>query len=140
MADMGEQGPVIVVGVDGSDRSAALLRWAAAHARLTGGRLRAVLAWRLPELPEFVPFRAGAELVAAAERRLQSLVTSSVDGVQVEFSVVEGDPARVLLHAAQDADLLVIGRHAENRDTAHGAVVLQCAAFCPCTLTIVPLP
>ena len=38
----------IVVGVDGSESSKAALRWAIHQARLTGGSVDAVTAWRYP--------------------------------------------------------------------------------------------
>ena len=38
----------IVVGVDGSDSSKAALRWAIRQAKLTGGSVDAVTAWRYP--------------------------------------------------------------------------------------------
>ncbi|MFF4568202.1 universal stress protein [Streptomyces sp. NPDC001410] len=85
MSDDASSGRRVVVGVDGSEPSKAALRWAVGQARLTGGVVEAVLA------------RATLEAV-------------DVDRpVRVTPCVMEGNPARVLLDAAQGADLLVPG-------------------------------
>ena len=41
-------GPVIVVGVDGSDPSKDALRWAARQAQMSGATLRAIMTWHVP--------------------------------------------------------------------------------------------
>jgi universal stress protein family protein len=50
MTGLGEPGhePRIVVGIDGSESSQAALRWALRQAKLGGGRVEAVIAWRYP--------------------------------------------------------------------------------------------
>lgn len=47
--------PVIVAGVDGSQRSLEAQRWAARQAELTGAELQAVIAWSLPEIFSYTP-------------------------------------------------------------------------------------
>lgn len=125
MTEMALPGPLIVVGVDGSDRSQPVLRWAADYARATNGRVRAVMAWQPTQLANLFPFRVEADLVATAQRRLHKLVATWVKGVPVETAVLEGSPARVLTGAAENADLLVIGGDADGRDPSHASVVLQ---------------
>jgi nucleotide-binding universal stress UspA family protein len=41
-------GPLVIVGVDGSEQAQAALAWAAGYAETSGGRLCAVIAWDYP--------------------------------------------------------------------------------------------
>ncbi|HWB68688.1 MAG TPA: universal stress protein [Solirubrobacterales bacterium] len=130
---------IIVVGVDGSASSEALLRWARDFALRVGGRLRVVLAWQPPDLASLVPFRVEMSLAKAAERRLAELVDSNASGVGAESSVVEGSPGRALLLAAKDADYLVIGRPEGVEPNRARSTASQCAASSPCPVIIVPI-
>ena len=133
----------IVVGVDGSDQSKAALRWAVEEARLRGASVRAVYAWSAPYVP--VP---GAvltehnleELRLQGERMLEAM-NEEVDskGVEVERTSVEGGPARVLVEAAKDADLLVVGSRGRGgfAGLLLGSVSQQCAHHASCPVVIV---
>jgi nucleotide-binding universal stress UspA family protein len=46
----------IVVGVDGSEPSKSALRWAIGQAKLTGGSVDAVIAWRYPSTDGWAPY------------------------------------------------------------------------------------
>jgi nucleotide-binding universal stress UspA family protein len=46
---------------------------------------------------------------AARDTQGQALRAEDLDGVTVQTTVVEGEPARVLLDASKEADLLVVG-------------------------------
>lgn len=130
---------LVVVGVDGTAASDALLRWAREFGIEIGARLRVVLAWQPPALATLVPFRVERALVDAAEHRLSELVAHNAKGVAAESTVVEGSPARVLLEAAKDADYLVIGRP-EGTDPRPGmTIAARCAAFSPCPVIVVPV-
>lgn len=104
----------VVVGVDGSGPSRLALEWAVAEARLREGQVRVVTAW------EFPPATVGMEgliqdpdVFPQAARRLQNEALKRVnsEGVAVTGDVVQGNPASVLLRAAENADLLVVGSH-----------------------------
>ncbi len=100
MANRGQAVTRIVAGVDGSEESKVALRWAIQEARLRHAELRAVYAWAGPGPRE------------AAEERLEAVVAEAVGetaGVALSQVAVEGDPTRVLVEAARDADLLVVG-------------------------------
>jgi nucleotide-binding universal stress UspA family protein len=133
----------IVVGVDGSDQSKAALLWAVEEAGLRGAIVRAVYAWSAPYVP--VP---GAvltehnleELRLRGERMLET-VTATVDskGVEVECISVAGGPAPVLVEAAKDADLLVVGSRGRGgfAGLLLGSVSQQCAHHARCPVVIV---
>ena len=59
--------------------------------------------------------------------------------VEMSISAVEGDPARVLLEAAHDADVLVAGSrgHSGVASLLLGSVSQHCAHHAPCPVVIV---
>jgi nucleotide-binding universal stress UspA family protein len=95
----------IVVGVDGSPSSRDALRWAAEEARLRQAELVAVHAWHMP-----YGFDA-PRLEQAAEATVdQALRDAEVPpDVPVIRRLVHEPPAKAILDAAADADLVVIG-------------------------------
>jgi nucleotide-binding universal stress UspA family protein len=86
------------------------------------------------------------ELAEAAERTARHTVAeviaevgSTAEAIPVEVRAVPGNPAKVLLDQAADADLLVVG-HRGLRGVASaclGSVGLQCVLHATCPLTIV---
>jgi nucleotide-binding universal stress UspA family protein len=113
----------IVVGVDGSAPSHEALRWAAAEAELRDAQLVAVHVWTfVPPTPigepGMIPMPAGdygaqleAERVAgdAELERAVAEVFPSGPPTGLELRLAEGDAADALVHAAEGADLLVVG-------------------------------
>ena len=102
----------IVVGVDGSAPSRLALEWAVAEARLRHGDVKAVTAWQFP--PVTVGMEGlvhDPEIFPQAARRLQDEALRRVDcgDVTVSGDVVQGSAAGVLLKAAGNADLVVVG-------------------------------
>ena len=102
----------IVVGVDGSAPSRLALEWAVSEARLRHGEVKAVTAWQFP--PVTVGMEGlvhDPEIFPQAARRLQDEALRRVDsgGVTVTGDVVQGNTAGVLLKAAGNADLVVVG-------------------------------
>ncbi|MFE7777181.1 universal stress protein [Streptomyces sp. NPDC057445] len=104
----------IAVGVDGSDESLAALDWAVdeAAARGTGLRLVNASQWQEHQLAAVKPTRdtrTGREqsLLGATEQR----VRARRPDVETTLEEVEDAPARVLVAAASDAELLVMGSH-----------------------------
>lgn len=106
---MGKRGRV-VVGVDGSASSRAALRWAAAQAALTGASLEAVIAWHSPTSYGF-PILSGEDWAEAATTVLDDALRDVLGegAAAVERRILNGHPARMLLDASKDADLLVVG-------------------------------
>jgi nucleotide-binding universal stress UspA family protein len=136
--------PPIVVGIDGSDESKAALRWAIEEGKLRGASIRVVHAWSLSYAVGAgfaVPAFSVAELQRASEELLDAVIreVGGVEGMHVEPVSVEGTPARVLVEAAQGADLLVVGSrgHGGFAGLLLGSVSQQCAHHAPCPLVIV---
>ena len=137
----------IVVGVDGSEESKQALRWALGEARLRGARVVALRAWIYPAL-------AGGGLIPVTTDLLEQLtqnetkelaatveeVAAGETDVQVDQVVVEDAPARALVAASQDADLLVVGTRGHGGFTGLvlGSVSQQCAHHASCPVVIVP--
>ncbi|SFI76829.1 universal stress protein [Amycolatopsis sacchari] len=132
----------IVVGVDGSPMSAAALRWAVRQAELTGGAVHAVTAWSYLPVLDLGAVQSTAQEMAEAHRRAQAKFVDAVrvPGVPTRAEVVEGDPADVLLAAARDADLLVVGRHGHGRlvRALVGSVSAKCLRDATCPVVVLP--
>lgn len=105
----------VVVGVSPRTGSPTALRFAAEEARRRGTDLRVVTAWR----PSNPPMTSGARPPAThydpeaefqdATERLRSQVRSALgDDANVRLEVVHGGKVRVLLQAAETADVLVL--------------------------------
>jgi nucleotide-binding universal stress UspA family protein len=145
----------IVVGVDGSSGALQALRWALAEARLRGASVHVVYAWMLPlslSVPTLETFgvpdpgppmedvyeklRARAEADLAA-----SLQATGVEDVELTGEAIEGRAVHVLLEAARDADLLVVGSRGRGgfAGLLLGSVSQQCAHHAPCPIVIVPM-
>jgi nucleotide-binding universal stress UspA family protein len=136
----------IVVGVDGSEESREALRWALEEAGLRSWSVRAVRAWSDPYLvlpgfaqpedfqPEALRDRARAELASTVAD-----VVGAERAVEIEEKIVEGPPARVLIDAAEDADLLVVGSRGLGGFTGLllGSVSQHCVAHAPCPVLVV---
>lgn len=137
----------IVVGVDGSEHSAAALRWAAREAELHGGTLTAVLVWDLfnqrhPDGtkrfdPEYDDAHADAALLAAIESALGPEAAASA-----ARRPVCDVPAQGLIEAAKGADLLVVGARGLGgfRGLLLGSVSQQCLHHAPGPIAIVHPP
>ncbi|MEG3627624.1 universal stress protein [Streptomyces poriticola] len=102
----------VVVGVDESDESLAAADWAGDEAAFLGAELLLVNAslWQVHVLVAVVPARderegQAAGLLDAAEAR----VKERHPGVPTTRRQIEDAPSKVLLSAASDADLLVLG-------------------------------
>jgi nucleotide-binding universal stress UspA family protein len=117
----------IVVGVDGSAGSLAALAWAATEARLRETELRVVAAYhrRLPGRAQPTEGQEAAAVVhdAVAQAR------AAAPGVLVRGLALPGYAAPVLLHADEEAALLVVGCRADAGmpGMPHGSVSGQVA-------------
>jgi nucleotide-binding universal stress UspA family protein len=134
--------PTIVVGVDGSEDSLQALRWAAHHALLTGGKVRAVTGWEVPATIVLSPTYTEADYARDAQETLQRSVRDALGpdpGVPVVTQLVQDRPARALVNEAEQADLLVIGRHGRGElPGVHlGTVASYCIHHAPCPVVVV---
>ena len=131
-----------MAAVDGSAPVALALGWAVSEARLRKGQVRAVTAW------EFPPVTVGMEglvwdpdVFPQAARQLQNEALKRVDtgGVTVTGDVVQGNAAAVLLRAAGNADLLVVGSRGLGGFTGLvlGSVSTQVLHHAPCPVLVV---
>jgi len=141
--------PRIIVGVDGSPPSVAALRWAVRQAELTGGRIDAVIAWEFQLVASgfgWAPNKAfdDIEYTELAAKTLNSVIgeVSPPPSVAVNLVVMEGNPAQVLLSAAKDADMLVVGNrgHGAFVDALIGSVSVRCLHHATCPVVIVRTP
>jgi nucleotide-binding universal stress UspA family protein len=106
----------IVVGVDGSENSIRALQWAGEQAVLRDASVRAVYVWEFPYM-DIVPPTLGAtlppfdEMQEAAERALETAIARAAlpPACKVDRVVEEGTVVKILLDAAKDAELLVVG-------------------------------
>ena len=161
--------PVVVVGIDGSEGSSRALAWAAQEARLRGAVLRVVHAWRLPRLSEAAYLQASTraeptglsawEEKAYDEHRSQVVNMSAGEPGEAEESVVsqvaavlgpfpditverqlqEGRASQVILDAARDADLVVVGSRGRDgfAGLLLGSVSSQVVHHARCPVTVV---
>ncbi|GAA1964955.1 universal stress protein [Catenulispora subtropica] len=142
----------IVVGVDDSSSSLHALRWAIEEARLRGTTLRVVSAWEFPfasAAAATADGRAEDDLLphvpSLEQSALNELATAVTDAggdpkdPAVSMHVVHGAPVRVLLDAAKDADLLVVGSHGRGgfAGLVLGSVSRECAHRAACPVVVV---
>ena len=136
---------VIVVGVDDSEGAKAALHFALAEAQLRSATVHAVHAWTPPALGEasgMLPMLLN-DLRQGHEETLDRVLADALGAehaAAVERRVVQDTPARALVEAAADADLLVVGSRGRGgfAGLLLGSVSQQCAQHAPCPVVIVP--
>ncbi|HVX22159.1 MAG TPA: universal stress protein [Acidimicrobiales bacterium] len=133
----------ILVGVDGSASSARAFAWALDEAEAAKAAVRAVIVWSWPYGGAWGPMSPGdfdpagdAEATLAQVIEPARTVHPSVD---VSPAVVEGHPASILVDAAADADLLVVGHRGLGGlgGAVLGSVGDYCATHAPCPVAVV---
>lgn len=135
--------PRIVVGVDGSPSSRAALRWAVRHARLTGGVVEAVCVWDVPSVSGWAGPAMEPVLDAEAAKRgfVQELhdVFGDERPAELREVLVRGNPAEMLLTAAEGAELLVVGSRGRGgfARALLGSVSHQVVQHASCPVVIV---
>ena len=138
----------IVVGVDGSDASKGALRWAVDEGRAHGAEVVALCAYEAPVVaPDLSPAHP-VDLMAAvtefhdAALQIATLAINEVVGGDSSSTVlpaaVEDPPAKALIDAAAEADLLVVGSRGLGgvASVLLGSVSQECAAHAPCPVLI----
>jgi nucleotide-binding universal stress UspA family protein len=140
----------IVVGVDGSESSKAALAWAVQQAELTGATVEAVIAWHWPVAYGGTPFApigvmTDTDFAGTAARVLAGAIGDTVDPdrpVKVSSTVREGNATKILLDAADGAELLVVGSrgHGGFAEALLGSVSQHCVHHARCPVVIIRGP
>lgn len=143
MSNREREAGTIVVGVDGSTPSQRALEWAMRQAEYEDGLVVAVLAWQVPATygaaamlmpPEDFAVEAKAALAAVVDA-----AAAERPEVRIERAVVEGNPAKVLLDQAKNADLLVVGSrgHGGFVGALLGSVSHHVIHHAPCPVVVI---
>ena len=139
-----------MTGYDGSEEAAEAVRWAGSLARLTGGALRVVWAWQVRDVWDTTVAGKGgtgspslAEMEVVARGQLTESITALIGGEvpDVDLRLGQGpDSADILLHAATDADILVVGSRGRGRATSAllGSVTARCVQDAKCPVLVIP--
>ncbi|NLG21068.1 MAG: universal stress protein [Actinomycetales bacterium] len=126
---------VIVVGLDGSERSHDALRFALEEARLRDATVEVITTWREDSQGDT---REQAEEIQAQVRA--QVPTDGEGAPPVDFQVVHGRPQEVLVNASDRAALLVIGAHGVQsiRRAALGSISEYVARLANCPVVVIP--
>lgn len=133
--------PVVVVGADGSPGSREALQWAAAYAGKTGADVLLVTAWHYPVMYGTVP-APGVDFETDAQKLVEDVAkeaSAQYPTLRFRTLVAPGRAADVLIHAAEDADLLVVGSRGHGAFTGMmiGSVSMHCVGHAPCPVVVV---
>jgi nucleotide-binding universal stress UspA family protein len=147
----------IVVGVDGSPGGRRALNWALHEAATRGAAVAAVMSWRWDVSEPAGSGGTGSEPAGSggtgsepamqeAERVLREEIAAQVAAVPqsaavtIAAEVVEGRAAPVLVEAAREADMLVLGSHGHDRvyRTVLGSTAQECVESAQCPVVIIP--
>jgi nucleotide-binding universal stress UspA family protein len=135
----------VVVGVDDSPQSQAAVRWAAAHAAMTGAELDIVHVWGLEPSDMYGPTGDLRDAVLPdLRKRLEDMVTDAIGPATGPaawtLEIIQGPPGPTLVQRASDADLLVVGtgEHAGVRRLVSGSVSHHCLSHAHGPVVAVP--
>ncbi|AXT84920.1 universal stress protein UspA [Aeromicrobium sp. A1-2] len=136
----------VLVAHDGSPHSQAALRTAVRMAEALGLDVTVVRAWSLSTAPRPESWSAGyvppiEEFAAATASELERDVASAraaAPGVTIRTTVVHESPARALLEASADVDLLVVGSRGRGGFTGLmlGSVSEQVVRYAACPVLV----
>lgn len=143
--DWAPSGGRTVAAVSIDTASDAALEFAADHARREGSELELVHAWDLPTTGELhVPEGSGDGSIPDAQRRALESFAAGLRAPDLTVTAIarQGRPAAVLSAAAEEADLLVVGRRARGplARAVLGSVSRSLAEHPPCPIAVVPQP
>jgi nucleotide-binding universal stress UspA family protein len=140
----------ILVGVDGSEKSHAALKWASELALKIGASLEVMTTWQTPfPTAELVAIGFNLDMSeindrpqAIAELRIDKVVQAvfgKVNPEGVTKIVTEGYPALMLVEKSKDVDLLVLGNRGYSPavETLLGSVSQHCLSHAKCPVVIV---
>lgn len=137
---------MVVVGVDGSGSSSDAIRWAVDEALLRKTKVQAVYAWQSPLVTGFQSIPPDLLDTEALDRHAREIVEAAVveagnvsGDVDIESRAIEGLPAKVLIEASRDAELLVLGSRGYGgfHEFLVGSVGQQCVQHAVCPVVIV---
>jgi nucleotide-binding universal stress UspA family protein len=137
----------VVVGIDGSEPSLRALRWAADEALAHGWDLEVVHVWERPQ--SYAPLGVGSYPIDPGPAhdegrkvldRALAEVRARAPGVALLGRLEEGAPGTVMVDAAHDADLVVVGTRGLGgiKSFFLGSVSQQVAHHARCPVVIVP--
>jgi nucleotide-binding universal stress UspA family protein len=141
----------IIVGIDGSNGSKSALRWAMTQAGLTGASIEAIATWRDPTLMGYpygyVPTPIPEDRYAALTKKVLDATIAEVSAqfdqpVEVHARVLHGPAALMLLEAAADTQMLVVGSrgHGAFAGMLLGSVSQYCVQHLTCPVVVIPPP
>ncbi|MBK7019867.1 MAG: universal stress protein [Candidatus Microthrix sp.] len=135
----------LAVGMDFSDSANEALRWTLGEAERRNAAVRVVHSWEEPMLVGgdlMMAMPPSAALEHDAEERMDRFMSALdvPDGVSVTGSVRRGPPAQVLLEAAEDADMVVVGSRGLGgfAGLLLGSVARRVTHLAPCPVVVVP--
>jgi nucleotide-binding universal stress UspA family protein len=133
----------IVIGVDGSEKGNAALRWAVDEAVVHQGEITAVFAWQMPFIGIPGAFDR-VELEELSKKFLQETIAMAIpdEPVPITKLVAEGDVSESLLVASKGADLLVLGSRGRGgfAGLKLGSVSQECVTHAECPVVIIKQP
>ncbi|MFG2715625.1 universal stress protein [Streptomyces goshikiensis] len=108
--------PTLVAGVDGSPQSRAAADWAAREAVRRDLPLHVVHAWPWQPLTGPIAQDRGTEARRADDvlKEVEGELTHRFPGLDLTAEVLSDAPVQALLHAAKDAEMLVIGSRGQG--------------------------
>lgn len=133
----------VIVGIDGSDGSAAALQWAASLAGTLGQPLQAVAAWNYPAslmMPAIgAPGLPSDHFAQMAAAKLEATVGATPTTPAPEQRVIMGSPRVVLSELSERAEAIVIGRTGTGRISrlVVGSTASYCVRHAECPVAIV---
>ena len=100
-----------IVGHDGSAGAARAVEWALAQAQGRAVDIMLLRAWQLPAIDVPIPAQAIDDFAPLQVCGNLDEVTAAADqfGVALTTKIEQGGPSQTLLHASEDAALLVVG-------------------------------
>ncbi len=134
---------MIVVGVDGSPSSLLALDWATHQAQLTAAKLHIVSTWEWPSSYGWaISFPPDFDIASNAEKALLPIVEklrSSHPELEIDYKILQGHPAPILVEESAHADILVVGSrgHGEFIGMLVGSTGEYCVAHARCPVVIV---
>ena len=132
----------VVVGYDGSPASDDAVRWAAAQAARTDGRLDLVTVWEYPtSWGNSLPLPSDYDPVHDAEAMLDPVMAqlrADNPSLEIHGHVVEGHAGEALVAASQHASLLVVASrgHRALAGVVLGSVGLHCVTMAACPVVV----
>lgn len=131
----------IVVGVDGSKSSIEALRTAARIAAAMGGEIDAITSWEFPASYGLaggaIEWRPDTDATEVLSEAVKEAFGDDVPA-GLRRVVTEGHPAKVLIEASTDAELLVVGSrgHGGFVGLLLGSVSAYCAEHANCPVLV----